>query len=520
MVKRVLLFGVDGLTFDIVNPLVKRGLLPNFQRLHERGVRGVLRSTVPPLTPPAWMSIATGVSPAQHGTYDLWEYVQGRNEPTAAARMMTHRKAGKAVWHRLSDWGKQVIVANVPLTYPPEPLNGVMLSGYMAPGMQADVTYPKSFKDELLQSVPNYQIDLHSTTVGGQSGDILAETMQMTQERIAMMRMLLAKPWDFFFIVFTGADRIQHLRWQQIIAHEASAIAYYQMLDDALGLALDALHEDDLLMIVSDHGFRGTSRVFYVQEYLQRQGWLKVRDQRAYRQVVWRSFLTNSIRKLLWSVGLQGKTMHIRRQFKKLKRLAMSQPPTSSAKLLPDLDWQATRAWCQSPAGDLGGYADIYFDDSVTEEEIEQLASALLSIVEPQTGNKLVAEVHRETAFGTGPFAPRERHLIVIANEGMTFRISLGVASLWQTCLPYGVHHPDGVCYLYGHGIEQGKQIAPVHVYDVVPTILAHMHIPASDELAGRVMTEAFEPQLAQNSQSIREDVVRQKLNKLCHSVS
>src|SRR3984957_3854579 len=107
---------------------MERGLLPNFQRVRDGGVQGILKSTTPPLTPPAWMSISTGLFPAKHGVYDFWEYEQ--TEKVLRAHAMTHRKGGKAIRNILSEWVKQVVVANVPITYPPEPVNGIMLSGY------------------------------------------------------------------------------------------------------------------------------------------------------------------------------------------------------------------------------------------------------------------------------------------------------------------------------------------------------------------------------------------------------
>ena len=88
---RVLLFGIDGLTFRILHPMMERGLLPNFQRVRDEGVQGTLRSTTPPMTPPAWMSISTGLSLAKHGVYDFWEYEQTDSGPRA--RVMTHRDA-------------------------------------------------------------------------------------------------------------------------------------------------------------------------------------------------------------------------------------------------------------------------------------------------------------------------------------------------------------------------------------------------------------------------------------------
>src|SRR5579885_3471529 len=122
---RVLLFGIDGLAFRVLDPMIERGLLPNFARLRDEGTWGILRSTTPPMTPPAWMSIATGLLPAGHGVYDFWGYEQkkegdslyeGSDKSDAINRVatakgeqekgerptayvMTHRKGGKAVWN-------------------------------------------------------------------------------------------------------------------------------------------------------------------------------------------------------------------------------------------------------------------------------------------------------------------------------------------------------------------------------------------------------------------------------------
>src|SRR5205085_12666254 len=150
-----------------------------------------------------------------------------------------------------------------------------MLSGYMAPDMKANVTYPASFKEELLRAVPNYRID-HDP--GIREEQILADTLQMTQMRISMFRLLLSKPWDFCFIVFVGADRIQHEYWDEIMAFHPQAVEYYQMVDEALGMALEALNAEDMLMVVSDHGFQGARRKFYTQEYLYRRDLLKMKS--------------------------------------------------------------------------------------------------------------------------------------------------------------------------------------------------------------------------------------------------
>lgn len=506
---RVLLFGIDGLTFRVLDPMMERGLLPNFQRVRDGGVHGVLKSTTPPMTPPAWMSISTGLSPARHGVYDFWGYEKTENGPHA--HVVTHRKGGKAIWNILSDWGKRVVVANVPITYPPEPVNGIMLSGYMAPDTKANIAYPVSFKDELLQAVPDYQIDLDPAVSGGQIGDPLAETLKMTRARIAMFRLLLNKPWDFCFLACSGADRIQHLRWDGIMAFHPQAVEYYQMLDEALGMMLDALHDIDLLMIVSDHGFRGVRRKFYIHEFLYLRGMLGMKDSKTRRRAETLGLARNAVRML----KLQQLARHLRSRLRSSGVLAVEKE--QHAAHLPDLDWSDTRAWIPSASGFLAGYADIFLDDNLSEEDICELMTALQEIRDPETGQPLIVEMHREDVYGAGPFAPPERHLIVLSNEYTTLPIELGRGTLWETSdVTSGIHHPDGVLYLYGDKVKRGVKIAPTHVYDVLPTILSCMDVPLPNELDGKVMRDAFEqPVSAIGVQTEGEGIVKRRLKKL-----
>lgn len=508
---RVFLFGVDGLTFRILHPMMERGLLPNFQRMQNEGVEGILKSTTPPVTPPAWTSISTGLSPSKHGIYDFWEYEQTENGPVA--HVMTHRKGGKAIWNVLSDWGKQVIIANVPMTYPPEPVNGIMLSGLMAPEMQANVTYPTALKEELLATVPNYHIDINPAVSCGQRGDVFVDVLQMTRERNAMLRLLLKKPWDFCFFVYTGADRIQHLRWDEIMNFHPMAVEYYQMVDEGLGMVLDELGPEDMLMIVSDHGFQGASRKFYLQEYLYRNGWVQMQGSNRGR-----ARLFGVVRSVARTLNIQRPARRLFRWLrrKQIEALANENHPA----VLPKIDWSKSRAWVQSTSGELAGYADIFFHDSVTEEEIEELTNALKALRDPKNGQPLVMEAHREDAFGKGSFAPQQRHLIILSGENTSMYTQLGRIDLWETRgrghdVSSGVHYPDGVLYLYGAGVKKGVNIAPTHIYSVVPTILTAMGVPLPNDLDGKAMEEPFEQPLFAGAGAESSGLVMKKLKKL-----
>jgi predicted AlkP superfamily phosphohydrolase/phosphomutase len=505
---RVFLFGVDGLTFRVLHPFMERGLLPNFQRVQDQGVEAILKSSPLPMTPPAWTSISTGLSPAKHGVYDFWDYHQ--TGKSALTKLVTHRKGGKAIWNTLSEWGKNVIVANVPVTYPPEPVNGIMLSGHTTPSVKTNWVYPSELKEELLQAVPDYQIDLTPAVINGQIGDPFAETLQMTQQRIKMLRLLLNKPWDFFFIVFTGPDRIQHLRWDEIMGLHPQAVEYYQMLDQALGIVLDQIKSEDMLMIVSDHGFQGAHRKFYAQEYLYQQKLLHLSNNKDRM----RAELTNRIREVVWSMGLRNVPTMIRSRL----RHAGILPVTTKHHVIPTLDLEATHthAWIPTHSGVIAGYTDIFFDDVLTEEDIESLKVAFQQIRDPETDQPLVAAMYREDAFGTGPFAPKERHLIILSGEDTTILTDLGSRNLWGDWnKSSGIHHPDGVLYFYGAGVKSGQIIAPAHIYDIVPTILTRLGYPLSKDLDGKVIEEAFEVVSTPASDNGNQSTVKNKLRNL-----
>ena len=512
---RVLLFGIDGLAFRVLDPMIEQGLLPHFKRIRDDGVQGILKSTTPPMTPPAWMTISTGLPPAAHGVYDFWSYDKDE-QGQPQAHIVTHRKGGKAVWNLLSDWGKRVIVANIPITYPPEPVNGILISGYMAPDTNSNITYPTSFKDELLAAVPAYQIDLDPAVSGGQIGDPLAETLKMTRARLAMFELLLKKPWDFCFLGCSGADRIQHLRWDEIMALHPQAVEYYQMLDRALEMMLAELQEDDVLMVVSDHGFRGIRRKFYIQEYLYQRGLLAMRDESKRK----RAELTGFARNIIRTLNLQKLARLIRGMLRRGGVMAVEKE--QHAAMLPDLNWEKTRAWVPSASGFLAGYADIFLHPSLSEEEIQALVTALQEIRDPETHEPLVTEIHREDAYGDGPFQPAERHLIVLTNEQTTMATELGRGTLWETSdVTSGIHQADGVLYLYGANVKHGVNIADTSVYDVVPTLLSLMGMAIPEELRGVVMQEAFE-QLARPSETQQEadGLVMRKLKKLASKSS
>ena len=137
--SKVCVIGLDGATFNVVDYLIGLRRLPNFSRLIDEGSRATLMSTRPPLTPAAWASFYTGTNPGKHGVVDFFRCSPGTY---GLAPVSAQSVSGYPVWSIASDHGKRVCVYNVPLTYPAMPVNGIMISGMDAPGLEGRAFAP------------------------------------------------------------------------------------------------------------------------------------------------------------------------------------------------------------------------------------------------------------------------------------------------------------------------------------------------------------------------------------------
>ena len=127
---RLVILGLDGATWTVLDPIRKRGLMPNLDALLAQSASGTLRSTIPPVTSAAWTTMMTGCGPARHGVFDHRWY------DAAAGQMRVNHSARvrvPTVWHEISRAGRSTISLNLPVTYPPLDVRGIVVSGLDAP---------------------------------------------------------------------------------------------------------------------------------------------------------------------------------------------------------------------------------------------------------------------------------------------------------------------------------------------------------------------------------------------------
>lgn len=289
--RRALIVGIDGATFRVADPLLAEGRLPNLARIAEAGVAGPLHSEMPIRSPRIWNSIATGKSARKHGIVDFT-----RKTPSGERRLLlSHDRHAHALWNIASDADLAVSVVNFWNTYPPERINGVMVSDHLIAreieGREeftgathtptGSVVHPEEWQGKLseLMAREDALIDFPSPFQARKRLPRWTEPDKLEryfQEDGALARfayeIIQQTDPDLMLVLLPGVDRVSHHLWACIesedaysekfrmgpLAREACAQAlrdYYAYADALVGKFLSLYDASDLVIVLSDHGF-------------------------------------------------------------------------------------------------------------------------------------------------------------------------------------------------------------------------------------------------------------------------
>lgn len=286
MAKRVLVVGLDCAAPEL---LFERwlGELPALRALTERGSFGILRSCDPPITVPAWSAMTSSRSPGALGFYGF----RNRRDHSYDALAFADSRSVRVprVWDLLSAKGRPVIVLGVPQTYPVSRVDGVMISCFLTPSTEtSQYTYPPELGEEIEGLVGRYMVDVEGFRTEDKDR-LLADIEEMTAKRFAVAEHLLeTRPWDLFFMVEMGTDRIHHGFWRFTDAghrlyeagnrYEDAMLGYYRGVDEKLASLLHHADGDTAVLVVSDHGAKRMDGGICVNEWLRREGYLVLRE--------------------------------------------------------------------------------------------------------------------------------------------------------------------------------------------------------------------------------------------------
>jgi predicted AlkP superfamily phosphohydrolase/phosphomutase len=514
--RRVLVLGLDGATLDIIRPMVKEGRLPAFARIMREGAHGPLESVASQRSAAAWTSFMTGTNPGRHGIYEFYDYL-----PETYNLKFIHGAArdGESLWHILSRHGRRVGVVNVPMTFPAEAVNGVLVAGLDCPGIHSrGFTHPAALADELEQTVGEYMIEpgLTGAVVGGRVQEAVDLVRREFEQKMAVARHLMkSRSWDFFTVVLRSLDAVQHTFWKyadaehpdhdpELHAPHAGVIRdTYEMIDRFLGELMDELDDGrTTLLVMSDHGFgRKHPATGQINAWLASRGYLAFRAagdapggllRRLYRAVVGRT--SRRTKERLWQL------------FPRLRDRVQSRL------LFANIDWSRTRAYSDSLFANIrlnlqGRERDgIVVPGADSEQLLTTLIAELRDLRDPVSGETIVDDVFRREDLYRGPYIDKAPELLVRWREDIPIS-GIRIEGAAQAGLPSsppipgedprvvsGDHHLHGIFFGWGPDVAAGCNVTGASIIDLAPTVLHQLGLPVPDNMDGTVLSQIFTP--------------------------
>lgn len=506
--QKIFIIGIDGGTWDVLDPLIEEGLMPNLEKLVKEGVCGVLESTRPPETAPAWTTFQTGVNPGKHGIYEFNNYKHG----TYQTWFVNSRAIPlQTIWQISGEQGKKVIAVNVPVTYPPYEVNGCLVSGMLTPSTKSTFTYPESLSKEIFARVPGYKI-ITTQEIFNLKGikHFLDELKDTERKRTQVMKYLIQRhPWHLGMIHYQSVDVLQHaLFWyldpeNSLYDPQKHALIkdFFRVLDNCIGELLTLLPPSTQIIVMSDHGSIPVRKMIHLNVLLSQHGWLNV-HKRDFKH----KFMQSSAAFIL---GLDKFNIH---------RLVLGRKRRKVRERIIEgslIDWSRTKAFV------INGwtYGNIHINLKGREkagiipiEEYEELRNDIIKALyelKDSDGIGVVKRVYTKEELYRGPFRKDAPDIIVEPKTGYEFSSSIFQRkSVFKELKPrrghLGNHSLEGIFAFHGDVIRsdksKGKKVNKAHIVDLFPTILYMQGLKIPDYTDGKILEWLFDPEYSKKN--------------------
>lgn len=437
---RVVVIGLDGTPYTFVQRMLAEGNMPNLARITADAGYARMHSVYPTVSSVAWSTYMTGLNPAGHGIFGFIDRVPGSYETTIPS---SRQMAARMLWEILSDAGKRVIVINVPVTYPPREVNGILIGGFLSPRLERAV-YPPHMAEQI--QALGYRIDTDAW-LARESKDKLFEDVTdcLVRRERTLLHLMDNEPWDFLQCHIMETDRLYHFSWEQYAAGDPTyAPRFHEIIrriDELLGRVLERVEQAGAeLIVLSDHGFTTLKYEVYVNAWLADVGWLALPDPRPERiqlQDVGPRCTVYSLDPGRLFLNLQGRE------------------PQGS---VPQGEYEA---WC----------------DRVAE-------AAMADLRDPETGEPMLQQVLRRREIYHGPGLERAADLILVPRDGYDLKGAFGRETLtFKGDALVGMHtYDDAMIAIRGRPIERRG----FGIIDATATVLELMGVDAPAGLDSR----------------------------------
>jgi len=452
---RVVVIGLDGATWELLQPWIDQGDLPTLARMQREAAWGEIQSSVPYLSPPAWTTAVTGVNPGKHAIFDFQRRIPGQvvivNETAKSRR-------AQPIWNMLRAAKKRVLIMNVPMTDPPDEVNGIFIAGF--PHFDdVGFTYPPDYEAKL----GDYELDeMEMKLPPGQEDSLLAAyRTQQAQRRRIVLDWLKNEPFDLLWAVFTASDRVQHTFWvfsdpQNPNYDAALARRYGNAMHDLwveqdriLSEILQALRPDDTLLLLSDHGFGPLRYDLQVTQLMRAAG----------------SRLTEREASSVYAIT-----------------------PGDAARLY---------------VARLGRDPGAPYTPEEARRVRDKLAGMLREARDPATGARVLERVWANEDVFRGTYAEKGPDLVALPDAGYFVTLGENAPPQSATVVPHspllsGWHEMNGIYALRGPAIAPGERDGEAgrlySLVDVVPSVLYLLGEAIPEGLDGHLMRDLLDP--------------------------
>jgi predicted AlkP superfamily phosphohydrolase/phosphomutase len=496
---KLLILGIDGATFDLVRPWAESGHLPILKALMSDGVRSDLASTLPPVTSPAWPTFMTGCNPGKHGVFD---FIQPSGSDFSLVNASKIKKP--TLWQRLSDAGYRVGALNVPVTYPPQPLNGFMITGILSP-KGSQICYPADLISRYRDELGDYRVAPNIQYKPGIEAEYIEDIYGLIRAHGEWaLRLMAAEPVDVLMVHFIALDIMMHALWRfmdhdhpryEPSPHEHAIREGYRMVDEYIGRMLAELPPEADVLVMSDHGFGPLQNIVNLNIYLMQKGLLKLRGDpwTQLKATAFRRGLTpTGVYQMVESLGLQNLATRVSKNTRN--------QVVGKFLSFDNVDWNRTVAYSMGHVGQI--YLNIAGREPhgiIAEADYHQKRQEVIDVLrelQDKDGRSLVSKiVVREDTYH-GPYAELgpDIHLVLDDYNMIAFPLFAtdGNVITNQIRGDSGCHRREGIFIARGPAIKQGHELPEASILDLAPTIMHLLGEPVPRSMDGQVLDQIF----------------------------
>lgn len=500
--KKLVVLGLDGATWELLDLYMERGYMPTLKRLVESGVRGELESTMPAMTAPSWATFATGKHPGNHGIFDFML-------PTTTLFDMKFATANdlrdKTIYQLLKEQGYKPVLINLPVTWPPKLKDEITITSLLTQG--DEWVYPASLKEEFPE-LQKYRLTPDEKLRMQNNDDAYIEDMKrhLDEQMAGVKRIFTEKPWDFFFYLFSHSDWISHLMYTKMLEDDnEQGRAIFEQIDAYLAWFESELPEDTNLVILSDHGFKAYKKIFYFNKWLEKEGYLvTTNDGEGFKKSATRrakeqdkvastrkkvrvgSTLFNTLGKIPFAEGAARWAYH-----NILKKYVPVQFNVNIG-----IDFSKSKVCFPKGAYITNGYINkdwVYENGTVSKEEYPKLVAELvekISALRDSEGNPVVKSVlTREDVYGSNAPDQAPDIFFELADYWLVGGFYSGKLFAEEI---QDKHGQFGIFAACGPDFTADARIENLRMQDVTPNLLHLLGLPVPEDVDGTVRKDLF----------------------------